>query len=712
MKRIYSKVKHLVATGNLIRHGIQWMKYKRKLVVYRFSFRFGSLSRPQDIRWQETLFENPLMVLPGSPDFISEMFRTQQADPQQDQQTVFTKARQHKAAILSHNDFDLGENAPVLSPLFFERVKELPPHIVASYKPINWHRDFTSGKEWVGGYLYFDKINFPKAGSDIKVPWELSRFVHIGALTYGNQEDAGHEFLLQTADWITSNPDYTGINWSSELIVSIRAVNWIWAISLYKPVLLRYPKLMEKIVHSLYEHRRYLEKNMAFYTASTDDHYLSNLVALAYISLAFPDFPDADQWLLFSYRQLCSEMKRQVHEDGLSYMMSTGYHRFVTELFCSAVSYFERIPDARRKRVSSIRKLSIRPDPATMIPYGTSFSFPITGKIFPEWFYAKLSKMGNVIRMLSKPDDRITQIGDNDSARAHKLRPVLKYDTRKHLQTALLVSVLCNDNAGDVALPDESQEETVLLTHGIAKHSFTGIKGDNEVHSNNIMLLKESQIAVYRTDNIYVAMLCPPNGYYGLGGHGHNDKCSFELNVKGADFFVDAGCPYYTSDVRMRNAYRSVSAHTTFLVDNIEQDPIDDAEVFLLNQTRSNPVIKLAGTNQVFSSHDGFGVTCSRRYTFLQGSLTIEDTVPVQAKSKKINFNLHPDVSIISISRQNEDHIAVLQNQDITLQLIVKNADGWKTDKGLYGTGYGEPVGTHSLQFDFSGDKIETLINY
>lgn len=712
MQRAFNKFTYLISTGNLVNRGILWIKYKRKLLVYRFLFIFRMLSYPKDIGEPDTQFEDPHMALPGDKEFIDMMFLKQTKYPKKEYKFIFEQAISHHAIILSHHISNLGENAQPLPDLFYELTKELPDSFVSSYKPINWQRDFTSGKEWVGGHLFFDNINSPKPGSDIKVPWELSRFVHIGSLSYGDREEAGHEFLLQVADWISTNPDYTGINWSSELIVSIRAVNWIWAISLYKPVIIKYPRLAERVIRSIYEHRLYLEKNMAFYPSTTDDHYLSNLVAIGYISLAFPRFPDSDKWLLFSYQQICSEMKRQVHDDGLSYMMSTGYHRFVTELFCSVVSFFEKMPEERRKRLNLLKKLTIKPSPDTMMPYGASYLIPATGTIFPEWFYRKLAQMGNAINILTKPDGRITQIGDNDSARVHKLRPLLFYDTRKHLQTASLVSSLCNFHLDNLLLENEDWEETELLTRGLtSKSSF--IRVDEILEKfGNIYLLKQSQIAVYKTSNLYVAMLCPPNGYNGLGGHGHNDKCSFELNISGFDFFVDAGCPFYTSDVKQRNAYRSVRAHTTFIVDDIEQDPIDEFEIFSLKQERSNPILRIDSANQVFSSHDGFGVTCSRSYTFLPNWLKIVDKVPIKALCKKIQFNLHPDVNIVSIEKESDTHIVVLKNHEIVIKLFIKNSDGWEKRKGVYGTGYGQSVETQLLQFEFSGETIETLINY
>ena len=49
-----------------------------------------------------------------------------------------------------------------------------------------------------------------------------------------------------------------------------------------------------------------------------------------------------------------------------------------------------------------------------------------------------------------------------------------------------------------------------------------------------------------------------PNGKNGNGGHNHNDKLSFELNIFGQDFIVDGGCPFYTNSPDLRNSFRII----------------------------------------------------------------------------------------------------------------------------------------------------------
>ena len=95
----------------------------------------------------------------------------------------------------------------------------------SSYQKINWHQDPSTGSEFPQKDWYrLVRKNLPK-GSDLKYPWELSRFHHLillgQAYAYTNQEKYTLEFINQISDWIESNPIRYGINWSNTMEVGI-----------------------------------------------------------------------------------------------------------------------------------------------------------------------------------------------------------------------------------------------------------------------------------------------------------------------------------------------------------------------------------------------------------------------------------------------------------------------------------------------------------
>ncbi len=68
-------------------------------------------------------------------------------------------------------------------------------------------------------------------------------------------------------------------------------------------------------------------------------------------------------------------------------------------------------------------------------------------------------------------------------------------------------------------------------------------------------------VHVYRSSRVHLTVSAGPNGQNGNGGHAHNDKLSFELQVDGVDLVRDPGTYLYTAAVEQRNLYRSSAAH-------------------------------------------------------------------------------------------------------------------------------------------------------
>ncbi len=78
----------------------------------------------------------------------------------------------------------------------------------------------------------------------------------------------------------------------------------------------------------------------------------------------------------------------------------------------------------------------------------------------------------------------------------------------------------------------------------------------------------------------YMIISCGPNGQNEKGGHTHNDKLSFELQVNGKDVIVDAGSYVYTSQPVWRNRFRSTAYHNTVVVDREEQNRFGEDSLF------------------------------------------------------------------------------------------------------------------------------------
>ena len=283
--------------------------------------------------------------------------------------------------ILAHR-FDLLGSGPV----------ELGPEI-------EWSRDFKSGRRWplrhrllLPGFFFDD--------SDIKVPWELSRFQHLPLLAAAFRLSGERRYLAEVGaqldSWIVANPVEIGVNWACTMDVAIRAANWVAALALCAEDAAREP-WAERAAASLLLHGRFIGAHLETAEARTN-HYLSDIAGLAVLATLFSRGPEGAAWGAFATRELAAEMEHQVREDGCGHEASIPYHRLVSELFICG---------------------SQAADAMALAP-------------LPDSHRERLGRMLDFVAAYTRPDGLAPQIGDNDDGR---FLPLGEYggDYRSHL---------------------------------------------------------------------------------------------------------------------------------------------------------------------------------------------------------------------------------------------------------------------------------------
>lgn len=205
-------------------------------------------------------------------------------------------------------------------------------------KNINWNQDFKSGFIWKNNFYKNIKVVDLNNDADVKVPWELSRFQHIFTLGKAywitNDKKYYNEFKEEILDWIEKNPIYMTVNWTCAMDVGIRAVNLIFGYFLFKDLLDEDKEFLNLLNNSLFNHGRFIIKNLEKGIAYSNNHYLSDLNGIIFLGLYFKKLNnlEASHWLEFGIRELEKEMFIENNQDGTNYETSTSYHRLVTEL--------------------------------------------------------------------------------------------------------------------------------------------------------------------------------------------------------------------------------------------------------------------------------------------------------------------------------------------------------------------------------------------
>jgi hypothetical protein len=203
-------------------------------------------------------------------------------------------------------------------------------------KEIQWRRDPLSNYVWP--LDYHRDIKLMRAdGSDVRVLWELNRLGHFLTLAsaYSATKDERYaaEFFTQLRSWVEQNPYLRGPNWNCAMEVALRAMNLVAAFEVFRQSAHLDAATLNALLRLFQQHGRYIERNLEFSHISTSNHYLSDMVGLLWLGLMLPELGDEKTWRESGWIAVMREMDKQVLADGADFEASTGYHRFVTELF-------------------------------------------------------------------------------------------------------------------------------------------------------------------------------------------------------------------------------------------------------------------------------------------------------------------------------------------------------------------------------------------
>lgn len=649
---------------------------------------------------------DPYATLPGNPNLLP--WKQPEVWIKKESKRAFDDIMDHKFFVLSDapHDINLKQDCSNRVEKIKNLAKEVRPEKLKSYSPIDWHKDFKSGYRWSETEFYLNVRVASAAGADIKTPRELSRFQHIGAMAKGPTEEASEEFVLQVLDWIVANPYGYGVNWACTMDVGLRAINWIWGMRFFQPYIEKRPSIYKTITVSLYQHAIHIEHNLEYYKGCTGNHYLSNIVGLLYIGCAFPEFEEANRWVVFCIQELISEMKREVHSDGSAHEASTHYHRLVAELFISGASLCERITESRKMELKKIDVSRHKVIPKLKLSSVRRIETGERATILPTSFYSQLAKMSFFTESLTKPNMLVPQFGDNDSARVHKLYPINNDKISDHRHIIACMDILLNRPAD--RYPKEIYLEASLVCGNLPQVIIP--RELSECDQDHI-LFPDAGIAIVRNESAYLAVTCGANGQLGRGGHGHNDKLSFELNVFGLDFISDGGCPVYTANPKTRNEFRGTSAHSTIYIEGQEQDSWTNSidGLFVLRE-RSFPKLALT-KNEIWGSHFGFDTPHKRAFVLLNNSLLITDEFKSDS-SKRIVFNLHPNIHPDIVNQKGKVRVKLIHNTGKFIEMILTGTSDPIVEDGYYSDGYGVRCPTQKLSMAVDKYNVETIINW
>ena len=462
---------------------------------------------------------------------------------------------------------------------------------------INWHRDFKSGKEWPVRHLSVDEILDLGNPSDIKVPWELSRFHQVWwlgkAYWLTHREEYAEKFGALASDWMEKNPIGKGPNWANAMEAAIRACNLIAGYYFFCEAKSLSPQFWLRFLKTLYAHGRFIENNLEV-SWRNGNHYLSDVVGLTFLGMFFQHTTTGKRWLRFGIEALEEEMMEQVYPDGVNFEKSTAYHRFVLELFSTAAIL--------------CRTNTIRPS-----------------EDFMKW----VEKMMEFNQAYTRPDGSIPLIGDADDGRLFRFSMDEEINDHRHVLS--IGAILFGRNDFKMTAGRFAQDSLWLFGgEGFERHQL--LRGDPETLPS--IEFSEGGFYIMRGKNAHVMIDAGDLGMLGRGGHGHNDTLGFEFWANGEPLIVDSGTYVYTADPTARQEFRSTRSHNTVMIDNEEIAPF--ANLWTVVEDRTNPNVLVWTTSEYEDTleaeqygYERLSVVHRRRFEFQkkETALTITDTL-------------------------------------------------------------------------------------
>lgn len=393
--------------------------------------------------------------------------------------------------------------------------------------------DLGTNYDWVtnpdSGYRYdvnkhWTEIeDYSKEAGDIKFVWEKSRFSYLYDIIrydYHYNEDCAEMVFGDILSWINSNPVNRGPNYRCSQEMSLRILNWTFAIYYYRNSPFLTDEVFNKMQYAIYWHMDHVYKNIDFSRiAVRNNHALTETLALYLTGLFFPAMPGADVWKKDGKAWFEEEIAYQVYEDGTYLQFSMNYHRIVIQLLTWGIALSEK-----------------------------------NGERFSDVVYDCARKSLSFLRTCMVDENGwLPNYGANDGALFFKLSSSHYRDYRPQLQA--LAGVLGIDAGIDGPYED-------ALWYGIGKN-ITGrckpIDGMHTFDKGGYYIIREPETLTFIKCGSY------------KDRPSQADNLHIDIWYKGENILLDAGSYKYNTDPQTMRYFSGTASHNTVMLDDKDQ---------------------------------------------------------------------------------------------------------------------------------------------
>ena len=514
---------------------------------------------------------------------------------------------------------------------------------------------FNIKKHWA------DIPDFSRESGDIKYVWEKSRFTFLyDLIRYDHHfgRDQSKIVFFKIEDWIDNNPVNCGPNWRCSQEITLRVLNWTFALQYYKKSSALDDRLISKILNSIYQQMRHVAENIHFSRiAVRNNHALTETLGLYITGLLYPFFDESEQWKKNGKKWFAEEIIYQIYEDGTFLQFSMNYHRVVVQLLTWAI------------RLAHLNQ--------------------------ETWDVAVYDRAKKSLKFLRTCQDsksgHLPNYGNNDGALFFPLTDCHFRDFRPELMALSMVL----------------EEKPIYEGGRWAEESFW--LGLNSTVCKKEALKKEIQISSFHTGGYYILNDDDTITFLRCGSYQNRpfqaDNLHLDIWVEGENILRDAGSYQYNTNEKWTGYFSGTASHNTVTPGDFDQMRKGKRFIWYNWIKKSGAGWKEEHDSVIFEGwFEGFkelgkNIIHRRRLKKLKGELhwIIEDWIENAPAEITMHQIWHPNPAFFekfSIKASLKDGIGIK----------LSKTEGWFSDN------YGEKELTHRIVYSTTERYIKTEI--
>lgn len=533
--------------------------------------------------------------------------------------------QQFRQRVLDRKSFQnsLKLSAPKIKPKFLEDSNAHLSYPIFGFeidilKPLDWHRDVSSGKFFPKLFSHSIDIRSDRFGS-AKHVWEVNRhlfLVHLAELYRKSGDFRYAEMALFHLDsWILENPFLCGVNWYSNIEVNIRLINWsyCWKLLDIPDLQKKNPDIDEFVrnrwLPSIREHAEYSYRHPSLYS-SANNHLISEYAGL-FVACCTWNLPYRQSRLNYAKKGLEREVLKQNSSEGVNLEEAAEYIQFIDDFFLIAAIVGKN-----------------------------------SGRKFSAEYELRLHKMAEYLNSIVDIAGNYPMYGDGDDGF------VLRTDSARHFNnfTSLLSAFAAYFVDANLKRSGaEWNDKCGLLLGKEGREKFLTLSSDGDV--KNLTGCQNGHFLFRRSSGkreIYLHFDAAPLGFLSIAAHGHADALSFILHVDGFPIFVDSGTFTYHTHREWRKYFVGTIAHNTARINSADQATLAGPTMWI---DHFHCQILDIGKDFISASHDGyrkFGIVHKRTIRFKNenGFEIIDEILSDKPFDLELPFHLHPNVTV------------------------------------------------------------------